>query len=36
VLGCSPVNVRVQASRALARLRATVTDRNITTRGRNE
>jgi RNA polymerase sigma-70 factor (sigma-E family) len=36
VLGCSPVNVRVQASRALARLRATVTDRNITTRGSHE
>jgi RNA polymerase sigma-70 factor (sigma-E family) len=28
VLGCSPVNVRVQASRALARLRSTISDRN--------
>ena len=36
VLGCSPVNVRVQASRALARLRATVADGHITTRGRHE
>jgi RNA polymerase sigma factor (sigma-70 family) len=31
LLGCSNVTVRVQASRALARLRATLTDRNITT-----
>jgi RNA polymerase sigma-70 factor (sigma-E family) len=36
LLGCSPVSVRVQASRALARLRATLADRKITTRGRHE
>jgi RNA polymerase sigma-70 factor (sigma-E family) len=36
LLGCSPVSVRVQVSRALARLRATLADRNITTRGRHE
>ncbi|GAA0924090.1 SigE family RNA polymerase sigma factor [Virgisporangium aurantiacum] len=32
LLGCSTVTVRVQASRALARLRATLSDKNITTR----
>jgi RNA polymerase sigma-70 factor (sigma-E family) len=31
LLGCSPVNVRVHASRALARLRATLTSATLTT-----